>query len=169
MRNVSKAAVTQWSAAGRIKILSDGTVDVVESERLLTESAGASRGGKRQRGAVGGVQDGSFEVEREPAQRTLLDARTAIADIAAKRAEVEYFVRVGELVERERYSKALADGLGPILAAMDSLSAVKGPDLAAETDVRKFQNMLDDAMDDIRRDMANTIRQLIAGPDAVRQ
>lgn len=160
MHNVSKAAVTQWAAAGRIKIADDGNVDVEASNQMLTESAGASRGGKRARGSVGGVQSGTG---------SLLDARTGLATIAMKRAEAEYNVRMGELVERARYSKALSDSLAPILAAIDSVSAVKGPDLAAETDVRKFQNMLDDALADMRRDIESTLLRLIAGPDTVRQ
>lgn len=167
-REVSKAAVTQWAAAGRIVTSEDGDVDLVASDKRLAESAGAARGGKRKRGTAGGVQDSSG-VAQTGNGGTLYDARTAVANITAKSAEAEYLVRVGELVERARYAKALEDGLRPILGAMDSLSAVIGPALAAETDVRKVQNLLDDAMATIRKDASDTLLRMIAGPDTVRQ
>src|ERR1035437_9007548 len=81
--DVSKAAVTQWAAAGRIKIAEDGRVDVKASDRMLADSAGASRGGKRRRGALGGVQDSpSGSLPLPLVGGTLLEARTAVASIA---------------------------------------------------------------------------------------
>jgi phage terminase Nu1 subunit (DNA packaging protein) len=95
---------------------------------------------------------------------TLLAARTALANAQARKAETEQAVRAGQLVERTRYAKALADAMGPIFASMASISSTRGPDLAAETDVRKVQIMLDDAMDALRLDIAATLQKLIDGP-----
>lgn len=165
-QGVSPAAVTQWAQAGRIRITADGRVDVDKSIAMLAEAGPAARGGKRTAGTAGGVQDGAGSPRTTG---TLLDARTAVAEIQAERARIEHRARIGELIERTRYAKALEDALAPILAELDSLSALIGPDLAAETDVRKVQNMLDDAIAKARRNMAATLQQMIAGPDAVRQ
>lgn len=170
-RGVSKAAVTGWAKDGRIKCAADGRVDVVASEKMLAEYVGGARGGARRAGQVG-VQppaDGLGGGMGSAQLGSLVQARTAVATIAARRAETEHQVRLGQLVERDRYAKAIEDGLAPILSALDSLPALIGPDVAAETDVRKVQNMLDDAIAKIRADMATTLQRLIAGPDVVNQ
>ena len=57
-RNVSKAAVTQWDAAGRLVMTGDGRVDVRASETRLAQTM-TGRGGKRRAGEGGGVQGGA--------------------------------------------------------------------------------------------------------------
>lgn len=158
---VSPAAVTQWASAGRIKI-ADGKVDVEESKRLLRQSGGSKSGGANRGGLAGGAGDRDTDEPAVPTG-TLLEARTKLAAAQARKVETEQAVRAGLLVEREKYAKALADAMGPIFAAMAAVSSLKGADLAAETDVRKVQIMLDDAMDEIRRDIAATFRKLIDG------
>jgi BMFP domain-containing protein YqiC len=43
------------------------------------------------------------------------------------------------------------------------LAPVLGPLVTGETDARKVQNNIDDAVDGVRRDMESTIRALMAG------
>lgn len=160
--DVSKAAVTQWAKAGRLVCDDDGKVIVEPSLERLRESGGSTRGGAHKGGLPGGA--GDVKVAAGVAPGTLLAARTALATAQARKAETEQAARSGVLVERSRYAKALEDAMGPIFAAMAAVSALRGPDLAAETDVRKFQNMMDDVFDEIRRDIAATFRKLIDGP-----
>lgn len=175
-RGVSKAAVTQWADAGRIVVDATGKVLVEPSETRLAETMN-SRGGKRQKGATGGVQqtpgvaqppqsDMPFDVS---GSGTLTGARTAQATAKAKLDQLEYEQRVGALVVRALYDKALQDGLAPILSRLDSLSTRAAPKLLGEMDVRRIQDVIDDAVLEVRQDIADTLRAMAASGEATKQ
>jgi hypothetical protein len=169
LRGVTQAQVSHWTKAGRIAIV-DGKVDVETSNQMLAETLHPSRGGKRVRTRQDRPQASQVSPTSANAPPVATEAyarvRTAREAFRAKSEELEYRERVGELVERDRFDKALVDALGPILSSFDSLSARIGPALAAESDVRKVQNMIDDAVAAIRQDTADTLRRMIAGAPA---
>lgn len=168
-RRVSKAAVTQWAAAGRIKCDAEGNVLVEESEQILAatqNTRGGKRGPKKAPDLAGD--------EREPHQyeldeATLTGARTAQARARAKLDEMELAERAGKLVERQRYDQAVADALTPILARFDSISMRAAPKLLGQTDVRRIQDVIDDAVLEARQDISDTLRAMIASGEATKQ
>lgn len=169
--NVSRTAVTQWANADRIVIGPDGRVDLEASKAKLAAAAN-TQGGKRTRGVAtvaagtgqgaGGSGDGH---QGPPAGgRTLTDARMAQVDARAALDELELRERRGELIERTRFEKAIADGLGPILSQLGTLSSRIAAKVAGETDVRKIQDIIDDEVDKMRQDTADTLRAVGGGP-----
>jgi hypothetical protein len=160
-RGVSAAMVSHWTKAGRIVIV-DGKVDVSASDAALAASRDPARGGK------GGKSNGTAVVappsgSTAPEPGSYTDVRTTRESFNAKEAELDYLERVGKLVEREAYDRALSDALEPVMACLDRLAPVLGPLVTGETDARKVQNNIDDAVDGVRRDMESTIRALMAG------
>lgn len=180
-RGVTPAMVTRWTGQARIVLTPDGKrVDVAASDALLAKSLDPGRGGRggrsdrihpRQAAREAG---GGGDYLPSPSAAAIGGAdyaavRTTRESYRAKTEELEYLQRVGTLVVRAEYDRALEDGLAPCLAALDTLSARLGPGLAAEQDVRRVQNMLDRAMVDIRQDIADTFRRMIAGGGTVTQ
>lgn len=165
-RGVSGAMVSKWTTRGQIAIV-DGKVDRDVSDTMLAATRDPARGGKN------GKSDGDFAgaAPVEPAAKppvtpggdTYARVRTYREGFRAKTEEVEYRRTVGELVEKSRYDKALADGLVPILAAMDSLGPRLAPVLAAETDSRRCQTLIEDAVAAVRQDMADTLMRMVTG------
>lgn len=172
LRGVTPAMVTKWIKQGRVVLTEDGKrVVAAPSLARIEQQRDPSRGG------VGGRPAGSAsyalpaELEaggggapaggRGPA--SYAQVRTAREAYGVKQAELDYRERVGELIERKAYDRALADGLAPIVAGLETLSARIGPELAAETDPRKVQNLLDAAVAALRRDIADTLRRMISG------
>lgn len=151
-RGVSPAMVTHWTRDERIVII-DGKVDVGASDAALSATLDPARGGQKRR---------ARQVVRDTPNATdsYTRVRTAREAYRAKTEEMEYRKRLGELVERRAYDKALTDGVSPILTALDTLSARIGHALAAETDVRKVQIILDDAIGVMRQDLAETLRRM---------
>src|SRR6266511_3819406 len=98
-RAVSRAAVSQWAAAGRIVVTADGKVDVAASVKKLAETGGSSRGGKNGGGVAAARPEErpSFAGERAALNGaqdvTLMRARTAQAAFAAKTSELDYHER----------------------------------------------------------------------------
>lgn len=172
-RDVHPALITRWSKAGRIKIV-DGKVDVEASDAMLRESMDPARGGR------GGKRNpDAATVAQPPAQSTTpadtpkLDAYTRVRTFResfnAKSAEVAYRKAVGELVEREPYNRALADMLGPALQRLDTISSRLGARLAAEIDVRKCQDIIDDEVASIRTEIADSARAMIESAGKTKQ
>ena len=165
-REVHPALITRWSKNGRIKIV-DGKVDVEASDAMLKESmdpARGGRGGKR----IPDVDRGntrSAPATVDPYTRV----RTFRESFNAKSAEVAYRKAVGELVEREPYNRALADMIGPALQRLDTMSARLGARLAAETDVRKCQDIIDDEVASIRTEIADSARAMIESAGKTKQ
>lgn len=162
-RGVSPGMVTHWLKGGRIVLDTTGKlVDVERSDAALAASLHPTRGGKR------GAEVAPVGAAIAPTNAYTAHRATR-EEFASKEAELDYLERIGTLVERGRYDKALADALQPIMAALDRLAPTLGPVLAGQTDARKVQNLIDDAVDEIRRDMAGTVRQMMGGPGTVTQ
>lgn len=167
-RGVSKAAVTQWAAAGRL-VLSGTGVNVEGSDSRLAETVN-NRGGKRKAGVVGGAQaDASGQPGDFRFGGTLTEARTSQARNRAKLDDLDYQERIGKLVEKSRYDAALADGMAPIMSQLDNLSTRLAPKVAGLTDVRRIQDIVDDEVARIRQDTADTLRAMISGSRATKQ
>lgn len=165
LQNVSRAAVTQWAAAERLVFAQDGRVDVEASRTRLAETA-SGRGGKRAPGAA--------TVDQSPSQPagengTLTGARMAQVNARAKLDELEYDERVGKLVEKSRVELAIADGMGPIMSQLDTVSVRVAPKLVGLVDVRRIQDIIDDEIARIRQDTADTLRAMVAGALITRQ
>lgn len=187
-RGVGPSMVTFWIKSGRLVLDASGKfVDVARSDAALAVSTHPTRGGKPDRGtsvprateavpaasnpppdASNGQEPAAAVAPVAPTNR-FTEHRATREEFASKEAELDYLERVGTLVDRKRYDKALEDALSPIMAALDRLAPTLGPRLAGEVDPRKVQNIIDDAVDEVRRDMASTIRQMIGGPAATRQ
>lgn len=166
LRGVSPAMVTKWIKAGRLVLTADGRrVNAAASLQRIAAGADPSRGGVGGHGPIGeAFPPASVDVGPAPRQRaTFNEVRTAREAYNVKQAELDYRERLGELVERDRYDRAIIDGVAPIMAALDTLSARLGPALAAESDARKVQNMIDAEVAAIRREMADTLRRMLTG------
>jgi hypothetical protein len=174
-RGVSGAMVSHWTKAERIAVRG-GKVDLKASDAMLAASLDPARGGKggSPRGAQVSVGTDSSEgaapsassaapAATGPGPDTYTRVRTHREAFRAKTEEVDYRERIGELVERDRYNKALADGLSPVLAALDSLGPRLAPVLAAESDPRRIQSLVEDAIVNIRQDMADTLLRMVSG------
>lgn len=170
-RGVSKPAVTQWAAAGRLVLTADGKVDVEASEVRLAETMN-SRGGKRQTGVSGGAQAEPApgrSGELQFASGTLTDARTKQAQTRAKLDDLEYQERIGRLVEKAKVDAAIADGLATIVSQLRTISVRTAPKLVGEADLRKIQDAIDDEVERICQETSDTLRAMIAGAVVSRQ
>lgn len=170
-RGVDPALVTRWAKAGRIVSVEGGKIDAEASDALLASTMDPARGGR------GGKSDRAGPPPA-PAPQTQYQApqpdqytrvRTHREAFAAKSAEAAYRKMIGELVERAEYARGLAQNLGPALQRLDTISARLGSRLAAETDVRKVQDILDDDVAAIRQEIADYAQALIDGVPVVRQ
>ncbi len=163
-RSVSRAAVTQWIAAGRVVLTDDGLVDVTASEARLAQSA-TDRGGKREAGISGGVQSGgNGRTPRGalPEPGSLLHARTRRAQARGALDTLEYRERIRELVELAEVARALGDLTGPALLQLDGMPDRLDARLAAESDQRKVRQMLTDEIDATKQAIANIASALLA-------
>lgn len=175
-RKVTPAMVTKWHKAGRI-VLVDGGVDLAKSDAALAATLDPARGGKHGKSSDSAVAAPTVgrgaPVEPGPAPGGATDAysrvRTHREAYKAKSEEIDYRVKVGELVEGKAVAKAIGDALSPIMAALDSLSSILGPAVAAESDPRKVENLIDAEVDRIRQDAAETLRRMIPGAPGSRQ
>jgi hypothetical protein len=178
-RGVSKPAVTQWAAAGRIVTDESGDVVVEESDKRLAATIN-TRGGKRPRTDL---QAAPQTAPSEPVSTdaptqgalmlqpgsSLTQARTAQAQSRARLDELDYVERVGILVERARYDQALADGLGPILSQLDSVASRIAPALVGQTDVRRVIDIIDAEIINLRQEIADKLRSLAIVAGATKQ
>jgi len=173
-RDVSRAAVTQWAAAGRIVTDASGNVVVDESDKRLAETMN-TRGGKRPRTDLG--QAAQSDPVDTPTQGTLVlppgssltQARTAQAQSRARLDELDYLERVGALVERARYDQAILDALAPILSRLDSIASRAAPKLLGLTDVRRIIDVVDDEVIALRQEIFDTLRAMAAAGGATKQ
>jgi hypothetical protein len=157
-RGVSPAMVTHWIKHERIVATDFGMIDVEASNALLAASNDPSRGGGTGRAPKKRL------APKEPAQtatQSYTDVRTEREKFTLKSQEVEYRRMVGELVERDEYTRGLSANVGPTLARMDTISARLASRLAAEVDVRKVTDMLDDEVAAIRQEVADFAQALI--------
>ncbi|MEO8752326.1 MAG: hypothetical protein ABI624_06590 [Casimicrobiaceae bacterium] len=160
--------VTKLFKTGRLVMVGD-RVNVEASIAKLAEGRDPARGGKNGKSdgipsgakVAAGAESGTAPAGRDDSYNAV---RTTRESFNAKEAELDYLERVGALVERERYDRALVDALAPVMAALDRMAPTLGPLVTGETDARKVQNLIDDAVDGIRRDMEATIRAMLAGP-----
>jgi hypothetical protein len=165
-RGVSQAMVSHWTNGQRIQIV-DGKVDVEASDAMLAAGQDPTRGGKggrpkhQQRPRAPADDGGSLQPP--PSMDAFSRVRTVREGYRARSEEVAYRKLIGELVEREKWAKALADGLTPLLAALDSLGPRLAQRLVGETDPRVIQNLIEDAVAVSRQDAADTMRRLITG------
>lgn len=162
--NVSRAAVTQWDAAGRLVLTEDGEVDAQASEARLRSTINA-RGGKRKAGVAGGapaaeqLQSGELELTGG----TLSEEQRNQARGRARLLDLDYKERVGELVEKARIELAIADGMAPILSQIRTISIRCGPKVVGQTDLRHVQDAIDDEVEKICQDTADTLRAILGG------
>lgn len=163
---VSRAAVTQWAAAGRLVLAEDGRVNVAASEARLAATVN-SRGGKRQAGMAGGAHAIEAAPELDFTGGTLTDAKIRQAIGKTKLDDLEYRERIGSLIERARIEAAIADGLSPIMSQFDTLSTRVGPKLVGLTELRTIQDLIDDEVAVLRQEAADTLRAML--PGATRQ
>ncbi len=171
-RGVDASLVTRWAQAGRIVVDPDGKrIDAEASDAMLAETLDPARGGR------GGKSDRMPEQAAPPAAKpaaapasdTYNRVRTHREAFAAKTSEAVYRKMIGELVEREPYNRAWVQNLGPALQRLDTISARLGARLAAETDVRKCQDMLDDEIVAIRQEIADNAQAMIEGAGKTKQ
>jgi len=176
-REVSPAMVTHWRKADRIVFTANGMIDVDASDALLAQTMDPARGGRggksdRQPLPVATTQR-QLEAPEPPRQTPQPDQYTRVRThreaFAAKTAEAVYRKMIGELVERTEYARGLAQNLGPALQRLDTISARLGSRIAAETDVRKVQDILDDDVVAIRQEIADYAQALIDGVPGTRQ
>ena len=167
---VSRAAVTQWAALGRLVLAEDGRVNVPASQTRLAATTNV-RGGKMRAGGAGGAQPLQLPTTDELDFRdgTLTGARIVQARVKSRLDQVELDERLGRLIERSRFESAIADGMTAIISQFDTLAGRIAPRVAAETDVRKIQDMIDDEVARLRQDTADTLRAMIAGGGPTRQ
>lgn len=165
-RGVTPAMVTFWRKKDLIVLTEDGQVDVDASNKLLDAAQDPSRGGK-----VGRADTTLPEapVATESSSKSYTDVRTEREEWTLKSQRVEYEKMVGTLVERDAYNRALMQNLSPALQRLDTISARLGARLAAETDVRKCQDMIDEEVESIRQEIADNAQAMIDGAGRTRQ
>lgn len=170
LQKVSRAAVTQWAAAGRLVLAQDGRVDVAASVTRLAATL-TGRGGKRARAGAFVAQPGAAEPAPTQDQTgpTLTDARRTQVIARARLDELDYDERTCRLVDKSRYDAGVADALGPILLQYDTLSTRVAPELVGQTDVRRIQDIIDNAVARLRQDTADTLRAMIVSAGVMRQ
>jgi hypothetical protein len=168
-RGVSKAMITRYVKHSRIAII-DGKVDVAASDAMLAKSispALGGRGGKRGRTDVPGLSESAGSV---PGRADSYNAiRTQRESFVAKTAEVEYRKMVGELVERDRYTAALIENLGPALRRLDTLSARIAFRVAAEQDVRACGIIIDNEIAALRQEISESVLSLASAGGRTKQ
>lgn len=162
-RGCSQPYVSQLVKAGRIPITPERLIDPVAADAVLDASQDPARGGKV------GRQKQPREAPQAPATESYTEVRTEREKFTLKAQEVEYRRAIGELVEREAYNRGLVQNLGPALQRIDTVSARLGARLAAETDVRKVQDIIDDEMNSIRQEVADNARAIIESAGKTRQ
>lgn len=177
-RNVSRAAVTQWAAAGRLVLTPDGKVDVAASVKRLADTGGSSRGGKNGGGAAASAFAQSTTQATNGTQGplgagqetiTLARVRTAREGYLAKLADLDYRERVGEIVDRSRVERGVADCLAASLAIIEQASARLAPRLIGQADIRALREIVDEELDLIRRAIADAADALVDASRGSRQ
>lgn len=188
-RGVSPAMVTHWLGAGRLVLdVSGKRVDVVASDAALAGSLDPSRGGKgggpnakripRGEAAAGGVQDaappadgpgpGRHTDPNSPTSR-FTEHRATREGFVAKEAELRYLERAGALVSLDVYEAAIRAGMGPIVAAVDSLAPRIAQTVIGLTDPRAVEAAIEKEIETIRADLIRALSTLLSEPDKVRQ
>lgn len=167
-KGCAPSLVTYWSKLGLLAFTPDGKVDFVRSDALIAAHSAPDRGGRRgkPRTRTAEPPPPAQDVDAGPSYAKVRTAREAYA---VKQAELDYRTRIGELVERAKYDKALADALGPALSRLDTLSARVAARVMGETDLRRAQTIIDDEVAAIRQEMADAVRALIATGGQTRQ
>ncbi len=174
-RGVSPSMVTKWRQLGAIKLTADGRVLVDESDAMLAANQAPDRGGRRSssRTAGNGAQSGRGGPQSPPAPDSTMPsfntARTAREVINARSAELDLNERLGRLIEKDRYDKAVADSLGPAISKLESLSSRIAHHVPEDLR-RRITAVIDDEIVNIRQEIADALRSLLASsPTQTRQ
>lgn len=154
--------VTHWHKNGRIALTDDGRVDVKASDGMLGASIDPARGG-----GVGRASKGREKQEAPSSSYT--EVRTEREKFTLKSQEVEYRKAVGELVERSEFARGMTANIGPTVGRIRTISARLAARLAAEPDVRKVTDMLDDEVEAIQQEVADYAQALIDSVGKKRQ
>lgn len=172
LRGVSPAMVSKWISLGMLVLTPDGKrVVAAESLARIAARSDPTRGGRGGHTQAPSQPASPSRGGRPPGSGgiSFADVRTEREGYAARQAELDYLERIGSLVERKAFERAIVDALAPMLQALESLSARIGPAVAAEADVRKVENLIDGEIATIRREIAETLRRMAAGPPAREQ
>lgn len=189
-RKVDPSLVTRWAKNERI-VTNGKMIDLEQSDRLLAATLDPARGGRGGRsdrippaGSSGSTAPdaqqrhptpagGPSAQERATGNAPTPDAYTRVRThreaFAAKTAEAEYRKMIGELVESDGVKRALSDNLAPALQRLESMSARLGARVAAEIDVRRCQDIIDEEVTSIRQEIADNVRAMIDGLGKTRQ
>ncbi len=161
-RGVSTAAVSQWIRGDRIVLTPNGLVDVMASDLKHAQTV-QGEGVRGTPGPKPGQAPGATAVQKDGI--TLIEAKITKARIESMVAQMDYQERVGKLVDREQYDRALAEALTPTISQLDTLSARIGSRVAAEAaagDARAVQQIIDEEVRRIRAGIAAALRELAA-------
>jgi len=170
-RGVSRQLISRWARAGRLA-MAGGLVHVAKSDAILAADLDPTKGGRngkpeRRRDApAADAQAAAPAAEEQPqGHPVILDgynkARALREGWAARQAEVAYRQTVGDLVEREAYRRGLLANLGPTIQRFRAMPARLSTRLAAETDVRKVESMLDQEIAALCEDVARYASTLV--------
>jgi hypothetical protein len=154
-RGVSGAAVSYWSRDGKI-VVTDGKVDVEASDTMLAKTLHPIHGGKRE------PSNGrTAESRLSPAGINLVGSKTRQATVTAELLELRLSKERGEVHSSARCAQAIAAALAGPLSRLRSIGARTAPTLAAETNVKRIQDIVDDEVEAALGDAATALRALM--------
>jgi phage terminase Nu1 subunit (DNA packaging protein) len=160
-RGVSPSLVTKWVKTGRIVLDAGGAVLFEASDAALATSSHPLHGGRRTAGskrAAAPLAVGGF-IESKQRQTD------ATADLLELRLQRER----GEVHETAACGQAITAALAGPLSKLDSLAVRIAPALAAETQVRRIQDVVEDEISMIRQEIADALRGLATNGSATKQ
>ncbi|MCE2722928.1 MAG: hypothetical protein ACK51V_02910 [bacterium] len=153
LKGVSKSRVSQWAKAGRLVLTDDGRVMVAQSDARLALTS-SPRGASKARSSTttrpsSSLLDAAYEARQiDNARRARSEAE--IAEMKAARAR-------GELVRTDDVIRAINDCAAIIVRHIDQLPYAIYHRLAAESDAHKCLQILLDAVDETRTQIADGI------------
>lgn len=162
-RGVTPAAVTYWCRDKRIVVV-EGRVDQEASDAALDKTLNPIHGGNR----VPEAEQIAANISGD-SRASLIRSKSRQSDLAADLLDLELREKRGQLVELPRVNQAIADGLATILSQLRTISVRTSPRLVGETDLRRVQDVIDEEVDKICQETADTLRAMITGAEVSRQ
>jgi hypothetical protein len=161
-RGVSQQYISKLVKLGRIPLAEDGRIDPETADAALAASTNSTRRAAQRETPV------QAPLQLRYIETPLSKAKAEDAEYAGKLRRLEYEREVGLLVEKTRIDKAIADGLSTILSQLRTISIRVSPKLVGSIDVRKIQDTIDEEVDRICQETADTLRA-IAGAKVTKQ
>lgn len=155
----SRSAVTQLKNAGRLVLDENGLVLVDESKIRIRDTADPNRDdvAARHRKGRAGRHD---ESDHATAKSGFQEFRALKENYLALHAKIDYEIRIGELVEREKVDRDWINVATILRTSLEKMSDTLSGVLAAESDQSRVHLILTDQIETILNSISEKVKTL---------